>query len=216
MGLLTPIDGVPKKKGDSFEVVPSKWIPIAVQAEELCQSHSWTYSEMAFVGGLHYDWLAALLNKQKAPKSASTALAAANKRGLVLAQIAVTMSLQMKEIKFQKHVFAGAHVLPLGTALMDLCFPNPEVNTEWTVPELTSLFVNSMGLLTPIDPAMRFSATPWMLAGENPDQRLLANLYCIAQRLADKRELEPVHLDWLKAQRLDVRTLQKKIGGFLG
>jgi hypothetical protein len=199
---------LPRKKGDSLEIEPKTIIPFALEAEELCQEQSWAYPEMAFVGGLHYDWLAGLLNRNKAPKDAQETLKAAFTEGIQIAKRGYRLSERLKNLKHGRYVFAAGLVAPLGQALMAAIFKKGESDPNWgsftkeleaygkrkslaqlyleketfelTSHELTGLFVNSFQLLKEIEPAIRFARQPAMLAGANPDQHALAMVLSVA------------------------------------
>jgi hypothetical protein len=221
---------LPRKKGEALEIEPTQLIPFALQAEELCTEQSWAYPEMAFTGGLHYDWALALLARNKAPKEASEALKAAFAEGLQVARRAYRLSERLKNLKYGKFVFPSALVAPLGQGLMPAFFkmadfakgledygrrkakvrPWLEKEFEFTSSELSSLFVTSLQLLREVEPAIRYAREPALLAGGNPGQQALAMVLSVAWaytgfvpgKNAEESPLGTPQKSWLQRNRL--------------
>lgn len=115
--------GLPRKKGDTLELKPQEQLAFALKTEEHSTSRKWPFSEMAYVAGLHYDWLLGLLQARKASEEAKKALADAHQEGLRIAECAYRVSQQLKSIRLDHYVLAAAVVLPLGKALMAVLYP---------------------------------------------------------------------------------------------
>ena len=204
--------GIPRKKGDVIELKPQEQLAFALKTEEFCASQNWAFPEMAYVAGLHYDWLLALLQARKASEEAKKILAEAHLEGLRIAECAVRVSQQIKSIHLDRYVLASSIVLPLGKVLMAVLYPKGAGEKTWsgvmaeaekygrakwaavehfeksqledTYPEMSALFAQAFELIAPAAPAIRFALEPWMLASANNDQRQLGMILSVANSLA--------------------------------
>jgi hypothetical protein len=203
---------LPRKGGEMPQVQPSQLLPMALKAEEDCQDRNWMNAELAFQAGLHFDWLAALLAARRGPKDARTALDEAFAQGTATARIGYTIGLKLKQVKLGSTVYAACLLAPLGKALMAVLYPKGQ-DPAWvslqaecdklnawgdlarevreltrfggaTFPELTALCVSAMGILSDIEPALRFWREPERIARADPDQHQLAMILHVAHSLA--------------------------------
>lgn len=204
--------GLPKKKGDLLELKPQEQLAFALKTEEFSASQHWPFPEMAYVAGLHYDWLLALLQSRKASEEAKKVLADAHHEGLRIAECAYRVSQQLKAIPLDQFVLAAALVLPLGKALMAVLYPKGPGEKTWsavmadaekygrakwaaaeflekklledTYPEMTVLFVQAFQLLAPAASAIRYALEPWALAHADTDHKQLCMILSTANSLA--------------------------------
>jgi hypothetical protein len=223
--------GMPRKKDEEVTLNPQQQIPFAIKTESHCQDRQWAFAEMSFIGGLHYDWLTALLAYQKGPDDAKKILPEVYQEGLLSAQYAYKICQQIKGVRLDRFVFSAAIVLPLGKALMCTVFPKGASPSAWSVsmadwakygkyksdaedffekklfqityPTLTALYVEAMGLLAPAGPAIRYAMEPWHLLGGDPNQYQLAMILSMATTLARAGALKP-------SEHLPLKEFQKK------
>jgi hypothetical protein len=121
------------REGDEkISTTPSRTIPFALAAEKICGDQNWIFPEAAFLAGLHYDWLQAIIKKGNGPPDEKAALENAFKEGLKLGQNAYRLGLKMKEIKLAKYLFSSGLILPIGKVLMACLFPKSEGDQSWS------------------------------------------------------------------------------------
>jgi hypothetical protein len=201
---------LPRKKGDTLEVDPTQLLAFAIQAEEVCAEKGWAYGDLAFIAGLHYDWLAALFAKHRAPKDALETLKTAYGEGLEFAKKAYRHTEKLKNLKHGRYVFAAGLLVPLGQPLMAALYKRTGDQPTWldflkeceeygdrkglavrrlesmtfdlTSQELGSLYLNAFGLFQEVEPAIRFAYEPYMLTGQNPDLKALAEVLKLATK----------------------------------
>jgi hypothetical protein len=202
---------LPKKESDRFNLTPQDQIKSALAAEGFCQEHNLAYSEIAYVAGLHYDWLKAIFVRNKAPKDALTALSAAWTEGFEAARIAYDLSRLVKDFKFDRMVFAAALLEPIGKSLIAALYPKDLAAASWsaflsdcdkfktrkeeafdafekvrfdpTYREASALIIQYFGLLSPIEMAVYFSQHPYFLKKANRDLYRLSGIISLARGL---------------------------------
>jgi len=223
-------DEMPRKKEESLPLQPQSQIPFAIKTENYCQDTKLAFTEMGFVGGLHYDWLTALLEHRKASDDSKVALKEAYAEGFLTAQYAYKICQQIKGVRLDRSVFAAALVLPLGKVLMSVVFPKSGGPQAWsgvmsecakygkrkqdaedyferktfqvTYPELTALYVQAFEVLGAAGPSIRYALEPWLLLGGDRDQYQLAMILSISTTL--------VRAEGRKPGELPLREFQKK------
>jgi hypothetical protein len=200
----------PGKDEGKITVMPSRVIPFALAAESACADRGWVHPETAFEAGLHYDWLAALIKKRKAPPDEKAALDAAFKEGLGIARMAYELGHRVGSVQHGKFIVAAGLLLPIGKPLMASLFPSSLGEGSWakfakscegdacfdrllflepalfpvTHRELGCLFVNFGGLLRAVEKAIQFYLEPYRLKGLEPHLYQLAALLSVAARMA--------------------------------
>jgi hypothetical protein len=224
-------EGMPRKKDEDITLQPQQQIPFALKTEDFCQNMKWAFAEMSFVGGLHYDWLTALLASRKASDDTKKVLKDAYDEGFLTAQYAYKICQQIKGVRHDRFVFAAALVLPLGKALMASTFPKGGSSQAWTAaaaewekygklktdaadhfenklfqvtyPEMTALYVQAFSQIDLVGPAIRYALEPWLLLGGNRDQYQLAMILSTATTLIRSGALKP-------GEDLPLRDFQRK------
>lgn len=187
---------------------PQELLPYALQFEELCLEKQWPYPERAFLAGLHYDWLKALLAGQKASPDLRAYVEPCFKQGLHLARVAHELAARVGRLKHGGWAAGAGLLLPLGCELMAIAFPKSLGARSWasfaaesekwgarreawirlneperfaaTSDELAALYAGFFGAFTEVERAMRFHRVPDALRHVDPDQAALAAVLCVA------------------------------------
>jgi hypothetical protein len=209
---LNEVSGVVVKEGQAPPIEPKRKLPRALAAEEYCLEQRWVHPEAAYLGGLHYDWLAAVLEGRRGSREARAALDEAFADGFRLAQYAYEIVGQLGAVRHSRLVFAAGMALPLGRVFMAHHHPKGGAGLAWskftadmaklgaarplvervleqrafpvTQAEFTGLWVRAMGLLNEVEPAIRHGHEPWMLLEIDPDLHRLAMVFSVALTLA--------------------------------
>ncbi len=127
------VEGVlPRKENDKFLISPGKTIKYALLAQEYCESNGLAHAEIAYQAGLHYDWLATLMERKgKAAKAEKPYLEEIWATSLGYARIAYELGAIPKNFSLGKYAFSGALLAQLGKVMMALSFPQGESLTPW-------------------------------------------------------------------------------------
>jgi hypothetical protein len=209
----------PGKDEGKISVTPSRVIPCALAAENLCQEKGWVNPQGAFAAGLHYDGLAALLKARAAPPDEKSALDAAFKEGTLIGKMAYELGQRVGKVQHGRYLFAAGLLLPVGKALMGSLYPASLDAKSWakfvkacdqagerapelllfgerrrfavTHAELSSLVANFGALLRPIEKAIYFYPEPYLLKRADADLYQLSSVLSVAARMARFKEQRP-------------------------
>jgi hypothetical protein len=111
-------------------VVPQE-IPYALGAERACEEAHVPYPAAAFLAGLHYDWLAAVIKKRKGSSDEKGVLESSFKAGLLTAKAGFNLGSQLSDIELGKYLYASGLLVHLGKVLMNLLFPKASEANSW-------------------------------------------------------------------------------------
>jgi hypothetical protein len=215
--------GTSEKKEEKPLVVPQE-IPYALGAERACEEAHVPYPAAAFLAGLHYDWLAAVIKKRKGSSDEKGVLESSFKAGLLTAKAGFNLGSQLSDIELGKYLYASGLLVHLGKVLMNLLFPKASEANSWanfvteaedsihhrydryaflekkrfgiTHAELSSLLVNFGGLLRPTEKALCFYQDPWVLDGQDHASFSLAVALSVAVRHGSTKGVNTPLEDW--------------------
>jgi hypothetical protein len=128
--LLTPEKGL--EEDEKIVVVPTQFLPFALEAEKLCQDNHWLAPEHAFSAGLHYDWLFGIIKRSKGSPEVRSTLSSAFKEGLKIGKSAYQLGQHLKDFEHGKFLFAAGLLLPIGNTLMASLYPKGGQPQSWS------------------------------------------------------------------------------------
>ena len=227
---------LPKKPQEPLPIMPSEQLKHALAAETLCSERGYTHIENAFIGGLHFDFLNAILTKTKAPRDALNQLPNQWAESFKTAQIAYELATMMKSFKWNEYVFASALALGTGRLLVYAEYTKENSEQSWpaflaevekkkvfpgffrqlnenkkflpNAEELSSVCVSVFRFLAPLERAILYVKTPYYLKKINPDLYTVSALLHVSDSVARNQALSMVGLQCLKDIGLTVEHIK--------
>lgn len=228
---------IPRKPGDRMPLLPKEQLKHAIAAEDFCLAKSFAFSETAFLGGLHFDFLQAAFTRSKASREALGAFPVQWLESLRTAHYAYEIGSRLKSFKWNHTVFAAALVIGVGKILMTALYPKELGTGSWaglhaeceklkygrwvqfdlqekkrfevTHAELASLAASFWRFLGPVELAIRHYQNPYYLKARSPDQYTVSSILCLAHALAVGRPFQEVHHRTLKSLGLPATAIQE-------
>lgn len=208
---------LPKKAQEPLPVQPNDQLKHAIAAETLCLERGYTYVENAYIGGLHYDFLNAILTKTKAPRDCLNQLPVQWAESFKMAQIAYELASMMKSFKWNQYVFGSALVVGTGRLLMYALYTKESCEQSYPAflsevekkkafgnyfrmlnerrkyfpdgEELSSLCASLFKFFAPVERAILYVKTPYYLKKINPDLYTLSAILHVAEAAAKSQQL---------------------------
>lgn len=119
--------GLPRTPKERSTLSPAKLIRFAIKAEEVAEDARMASPEMAFAGGLHYDFLIGAATQDKpAAKEVAAQCEALFADALRIGNAAYRISSLFKDLEHARFSFAAGLILPLGKAWMCRLYPKIE------------------------------------------------------------------------------------------
>lgn len=208
---------------------PRQALNHAIYAEEFCQDRYIAYPDYAYFAGLHFDWLGVMFDKDKATQ-AKAYLEEIWTKSLKTAVLSYQFGLVAPPgFKYEKELFAAGLVVELGKVLMSYFFKQDHKPT-WkeyqskcsrvenkhktdlynfflekrsfpiTHNEFSSVLVNTMKFLRPVEAAIYYYREPYMLQMSNKELFVLAVILKVASEINVKNT---------KIGETDLKFLQK-------
>jgi len=106
-------------------------LPFALAAEEYCNEKKVMHSDMAFNGGLLYDWMNTLLTRKKASVDQRVVVRDAFNEGFAIARVSYRLAQQMRRIRHHRFVFGGGLLVPIGKIPMSMIFSKELRERSW-------------------------------------------------------------------------------------
>ncbi len=210
---LNRIQGsLPRKAKDSFTAKPQEQLKYALAAEEYCTSREYASSDMAFLGGLQFDFLLANLVRAKASRDTQAAIATQWTESLKTAGYAYEIASKISGgFNQNDKVFPAALSIGIGKVLQIAHYPKEqgqssygafvseidklktgkyfaalkeESKFEFAHWEWGSLFANFFRFLEPIEKAVYFYQKPYELKKLYPDLYKVASILHLAQGMS--------------------------------
>jgi len=228
---------IPRKPGDRMPLLPKDQLKHAIAAEEFCLNKSFAFSEMAFLGGLHFDLLIASFTRAKASRDALGAFPTQWVESLRTAHFAYEIGSRLKSFKWNDTVFAAGLAIGIGKILMTAQFPKEMGAGSWpgflaeceklkvgrwvhfelqektrfdtTHAELASLAASFWRFLAPVELAIRYYQTPYYLKTAKPDQYTVSAILCVSHALAVGAPLGELHQRVLRNLGLTAAAVQE-------
>ena len=202
----------PRKESERMTLNPKEQLKLAITAEDFCQEQNLAYSGMAYLGGLHYDWLVGLMTKRKLSKDAITYVTEVWNNSFKTARIAYDLSRQLKAFKYDRYVFASALTMNIGKVFMSIAYPKEMDSRSWAIflqdmdkfadkkpeaialfekkrfafthSEYSAVFVSWFQVLAPVEKAIYHYQDPYYLKNSDIDLYRLAAILSISSTLA--------------------------------
>ncbi|MFN7684805.1 MAG: hypothetical protein ACK5QT_05275 [Oligoflexia bacterium] len=201
--------GLPRKaQGGGVNLNPPDLLPFAIGTQDYCLDKKLMHVDMAFNGGLIYDWINCLLSRAKASQDQKNYLKETYAEGMRMAKIAYRIAQNMGRIEHDRYVFAGALMIPAGKAVMNVIFPKEEKEKSWAQfiadcekhphgkraatlafeakkfsirhAEISSLLASFSEMLRPVERAIFYYNTPYYLSSSNKSLATLGGLWSLA------------------------------------
>ncbi len=213
---LTGINLPRKSKDTSLNIDYAQQLPFAIGAQEYCLDKKLMHADMAFNAGLHYDLLSALLTKRKASQEQKAAIKEAFDEGFTIARISYKIGQKMRKIRYDRYVFAGALMVPVGKVVMGVLFPKELKEKSWaqliadcdkhpkgrfqaletyesrrlplTYSEISGLLASFGEILRPVERAISFVSRPYYLDTIDPGLASLAGLWSVSRSAAQAKD----------------------------
>ena len=181
---------LPRSSKERASLKASETLKFAIQAEDFCEENRLARSDLAFLGGLHWDWLLHAHWQGKGPsKEITAAMETTWRDALKFALKAYELGSKVKSLKFSEYLFGSALLIPLGRAWMaslyaqgtkDLAAESQKLNErailwaefqepirfEVTHPELAALLAVSLEFFMPVQLALRYYLEPHFLTDD--------------------------------------------------
>jgi len=210
---LNKIQGtLPRKAKDQFTAKPQEQLKHALAAEEYCSSREYAFSDVAFLGGLQYDFLTSVLTRVKASRDTQSAVAQQWVESLKTAGFAYEIASRMSGgFVHNDKVFSAALSIGIGKVLQIAHYPKEQGQSSYGafLAELDklkagkftallkeeqrfehphwewgSLFAMFFRFLMPVEKAIYFYLKPYELKKLYPDQYKVASVLHLAQGMA--------------------------------
>jgi hypothetical protein len=203
-----------KNKDTSLNLNPPDQLPYSILAQDYCTEHKLMHADMAFNAGLHYDWIAALLNQRKASQDQKASVKECFLEGFAYARIAYRLAQKMGKVRHDRYVFAGALLVPAGKILMGVLYPKDQKEKSWaqfiadcekhpygkneaiealeskrfamTHLEISSLIASFGQTVHPVERAIASVNHPYYLESVDPSLAQLASLWNVVRVAAPK------------------------------
>lgn len=203
---------LPRKPKDAFTAKPQEQLKYALAAEEYCTSREYAGSDMAFLGGLQFDFILSALIRAKASRDTQAAVATQWTESLKSAGFAYEIASRIQGgFKHNDKVFPAALSIGVGKILQIAHYPKDqgqssygaflaemdklkfgkfysllkeETKFEHAHWEWASLFATYFRFLEPIEKAVYFYLKPYELKKLYPDLYKVASVLHLAQGMA--------------------------------
>lgn len=203
---------LPRKAKDSFTAKPTEQLKHALSAEEYCTSREYASSEIAFLGGLQFDFILAVFIRVKASRDTQAAVANQWTESLKSAGFAYEIASRISGgFAHNDKVFAAALSIGVGKVLQIAHNPKEQGDTSYGkfVAEIEklkhgkffallkeetkfehphwewgALFAIFFRFLLPVEKAICFYMKPYELKKLYPDQYKIACILHLAQGMA--------------------------------
>jgi hypothetical protein len=200
--------GLPKKEGVPFLVLPRVHLRYALAISDYCDDQKIANGDVAYLGGLCFDWVAALLEKKGGTvKSEKKYLEEQWPEAVKTARIAYKLAHIPKKMALSRYVFPSVLLVYLGKVLMAASHakvwkdfvkhceshgPNSRLAFQvlehqkfpWTHADAASLCALAFPQLAPAESAIRFYLEPELLKSASPESYELALLISTAMTLS--------------------------------
>jgi hypothetical protein len=205
--------GLPRKKDVPFLVIPRTVLRYALSISDYCEGQQIANADTAYLGGLCFDWVAALLEKKGgSAKSEKKYLEETWPEAVKTARLAYELASLPKRMALGRFAFPAALLISLGKVLSAASFPKkptggmgwkefvkhcesygPKASLvyqlleperfAWTHAEAAALCAQTFPQLQPAASAIRSYLEPSVLQGLAPDAYELALLLSVATTL---------------------------------
>jgi hypothetical protein len=206
--------GLPRKEGVPFLVLPRMQLRFALKISEYCDDNQVAHADVAYLGGLCFDWVAALLEKKGGTaKSEKKYLEEIFPDAVKTARIAYELAHIPEKMELSHLVFPAVLLTYLGKVLMAASFPKPSDGSmgwrdfvkhceshgprarlayrilerqkfAWTHSDAAALCSLAFTELAPAESAIRYYLEPDMLRNADPESYELSLLISTATTLA--------------------------------
>ncbi len=206
--------GLPRKEKVPFLVLPRMQLRYALALSDYCDEHQIAHSDLAYLAGLCFDWVAALLEKKGgAVKSEKKYLEEIFPEAVKSARLAYELAHIPKKMVLSRYIFPAVLLVHLGKVLMSASYgkdrsggigwkdfvklceshgPRSRLAYQvlehqkfaWTHSDAAALCALVFSQLTPAESAIRFYLNPSMLQKADAEAYELALLMLTAMTIA--------------------------------
>ena len=228
IGMSRTNQNVLKKKGERLKGIPQDKIKYALLAADVAEELGRGSVSEAFCAGLLYDWLFGILSAAKMTSDTKNYIDKIWKEALRSASLASSLGGSIKDLGFERYLFASGLILPIGKILMDQIYPKELGDRSWSmflnycdfmIPnrsiaihliekrkfeichwELSALLTRFFKILEPIEKALYFYKEPFSVKQESHDLcKLSCVLYLTDWQSGPEKDRPPLYYSHLRA-----------------
>lgn len=125
--------GLPRKAGSApFVLVPRTQLRYALLAQEYCEENLIPEPQLAYLGGLCFDWVSLLIDRKGgAARTEKRYLEETWPQAVQASRVAFELASIPSHLKLSRHAFAACLLVHLGQVLMALSFPKDNALPGW-------------------------------------------------------------------------------------
>lgn len=122
---------LPKKEGDTLKLDIDGRLKHSLAIKELWEEQNWNLPQVAFLGGLHFDWMATCLEEKNAKVDLKKYLSTLWTSSIKIARNAQIIGSFLPDFNCQNAIVPSALFLGLGKLLMAINYPTGKSQLSW-------------------------------------------------------------------------------------